>query len=180
MREIERELEKYPEDFVVGEEPTWWVMGSSKTEPPRKTERQQKSASSSGQRSQTADGSVPQQGAPSGGSQASDAVKIDNEIIDSIFRMNSGGDDDRWVIINPTAGHDTYTSFEGGITLGGATVNVKFNIDNNTGCPIIQTVFGPCLAEGKNATYWECMLRCLTSSLLHFEEKTSAEKTILS
>ena len=180
IHEIERELEKYPEDFVVGEEPTWWVMGSSKTEPPRKTERQQKSASSSGQRSQTAGGSVPQPGAPSGGSQASDAVKIDNEIIDSIFRMNSGGDDDRWVIINPTAGHDTYTSFEGGTTLGGATVNVKFNIDNNTGCPIIQTVFGPCLAEGKNATYWECMLRCLTSSLLHFEEKTSAEKIILS
>ena len=57
---------------------------------------------------------------------------------------------------------------------------MKFNIDNNTGCPIIQTVFGPCLAEGKNATYWECMLRCLTSSLLHFEEKTSAEKIILS
>ena len=28
-----------------------------------------------------------------GGSQASDAVKIDNEIIDSIFRMNSGGDE---------------------------------------------------------------------------------------
>ena len=45
IHEIERELEKYPEDFVVGEEPTWWVMGSSKTEPPRKTERQQKSAS---------------------------------------------------------------------------------------------------------------------------------------
>ena len=180
IHEIERELEKYPEDFVVGEEPTWWVMGSSKTEPPRKTERQQKSASSSGQRSQTAGGSVPQPGAPSGGSQASDAVKIDNEIIDSIFRMNSGGDDDRWMIINPTAGHATYTSFEGGITLGGATVNVKFNIDNNTGYPILQTVFGPCLAEGKNATYWECMLRCLTSSLLHFEEKTSAEKIILS
>ena len=97
MHEIERELEKYPEDFVVGEEPTWWVMGSSKTEPPRKTERQQKTASSSGQRSQTAGGSVPQPGASSGGSQASDAVKIDNEIIDSIFRMNSGGDDDRWV-----------------------------------------------------------------------------------
>ena len=113
IHEIERELEKYPEDFVVGEEPTWWVMGSSKTEPPRKTERQQKSASSSGQRSQTAGGSVPQPGAPSGGSQASDAVKIDNEIIDSIFRMNSGGDDDRWMIINPTAGHATYTSFEG-------------------------------------------------------------------
>ena len=94
--------------------------------------------------------------------------------------MNSGGDDDRWVIINPTAGHDTYTSFEGGITLSGATVNVKFNIDNNTGYPIVQTVFGPCLAEGKNATYWECMLRCLTSSLLRFEEKTSAEKIILS
>ena len=33
MHEVERELEKYPEDFVVGEEPTWWVMGSSKTEP---------------------------------------------------------------------------------------------------------------------------------------------------
>ena len=180
MHEVERELEKYPEDFVVGEEPTWWVMGSSKTEPPRKTERQQKSASSSGQRSQTSGGSVPQHGAPSGGSHASDAVKIDNEIINSIFRMNSGGDDDRWVIINPTAGHDTYTSFEGGITLSGATVNVKFNIDNNTGYPITQTVLGPCLAEGKNATYWECMLRCLTSSLLHFEEKTSAEKIILS
>ena len=180
IHEIERGLEKYPEDFVEGEEPTWWVMGSSKTEPPRKTERQQKSAPSSGQRSQTAGGSVPQPGAPSGGSQASDAVRIDNEIIDSIFRMNSGGDDDRWVIINPTAGHDTYTSFEGGITLGGATVNVKFNIDYNTGYPILQTVFGRVLQEGKSATYWECMLRCLTSSLLHFEEKTSAEKIILS
>ena len=127
MHEVERELEKYPEDFVIGEEPTWWVMGSSKTEPPQKTERQQKSASSSGQRSQTSGGPVPQHGASSGGSHASDAVKIDNEIIDSIFRMNS----DRWTIINPTAGHDTYTSFEGGITLSGATVNVKFNIDNN-------------------------------------------------
>ena len=150
MHEVERELEKYPEDFVVGEEPTWWVMGSSKTEPPRKTERQQKSASSSGQRSQTSGGSVPQHGAPSGGSHASDAVKIDNEIINSIFRMNSGGDDDRWVIINPTAGHDTYTSFEGGITLSGATVN----IDNNTGYPIIQTVFGCGMATAV------CFLMC--------------------
>ena len=35
--------------------------------------------------------------------------------------MNSGGDDDRWTIVNPTAGLDTYTSFEGGITLSGAT-----------------------------------------------------------
>ena len=180
VNEADRELERYPEDFAIGEEPTWWVMGSSKTEPPQKTERQQKSASSSGQRKQTSGGPVPQQGASSGGSYARDAVKIDNEIIDSIFRMNSGGDDDRWTIINPTAGLDTYTSFEGGITLSGATVSVKFNIDANTGYPIIQTVFGPCLADGKNATYWECMLRCLTSSLVHFEEKTSAEKIILS
>ena len=180
IHEADRELEWYPEDFAIGEEPTWWVMGSSKTEPPQKTERQHNSVSSSGQRKQTSGGPVPQQGASSGGSYASDAVKIDNEIIDSIFRMNSGGDDDRWTIINPTAGLDTYTSFEGGITLSGATVNVKFNIDANTGYPIIQTVFGPCLADGKNATYWECMLRCLTSSLLHFEEKTSAEKIILS
>ena len=136
---------------MVGEEPTWRVMGSSKTEPPRKTERQQKSASSSGQRrrSQTAGGSVPQPGAPSGGSQASDAVKIDNEIIDSIFRMNSGGDDDRWVIINPTAGHDTYTSFEGGITLGGATVNVKFNIDNNTGTQSYKLYLGRVLQRAR-------------------------------
>ena len=180
IHEADRELERYPEDFAIGEEPTWWVMGSSKTEPPQKTERQQKSASSSGQRKQTSGGPVPQQGASSGGSYASDAVKIDNKIIDSIFRMNSGGDDDRWTIISPTAGLDTYTSFEGSIPLSGATVNVKFNIDANTGYPIIQTVFGPCLADGKNATYWECMLRCLTSSLLHFEEKTSAEKIILS
>ena len=69
--------------------------------------------------------------------------------------MPSGGDDDRWTIINPTAGLDTYTSFEGGITLSGATVSVKFSIDANTGFPIMQTVFGPCLADGKNATYWE-------------------------
>ena len=172
--EADRELERYPEDFAVGEEPTWWVMGSSKTEPPQKTERQQKSTSSSGQRKQTSGGSTPQQGASGGGSSASDANKIDNEIIDSIFRMNSGGDDDRWEIINATAGHDTYTSLEGGITLGGASVNVKFSIDANTGYSIIQTVFGPCLADGKS------MLRSLTSSLVHFEERTCAEKIILS
>ena len=160
--EGERELDKYPEDFAVGEEPTWWVMGSSKAEPPRKTERQQRSSSSSGQRQQTSDGSNPQQGASGGWSSTNDANKIDNEIIDSIFRMNSGGDDDR------------------GVTLGGATVSVKFNIDANTGYPIIQTVFGPRLVEGKIATYWECMLRNLTSSLVHLEEKTSAEKIILS
>ena len=94
--------------------------------------------------------------------------------------MNSGGDDDRWEIISAAAGHETYTSFEGGVTLGGATVNVKFNIDANTGYPIIQTVSGPCLAEGKTATYWECMLRNLTSSLVRFEEKSSAEKIIIS
>ena len=68
IHEVERELERYPEDFAIGEEPTWWVIGSSKTEPPRRTERQQKSASSSGQRSQTSGGPVPQQGASSGGS----------------------------------------------------------------------------------------------------------------
>ena len=94
--------------------------------------------------------------------------------------MNSGGDDDRWEIINATAGHDTYTSFEGRITLGGASVNVKFNINANTGYPIIQTVLGPCLADGKNATYWERMLRSLTSSLVHFDQRTSAEKISLS
>ena len=152
-------------------------MGSSKTEPPRKTERQQKSTSSSGQRNQTSGGSNRQQGASGGGSSASAANKIDNEIIDSIFRMNSGGDDDRWEIINATDGHDAYTSFEGGITLGGASVNVKFNIDANTGYPIIQTMFGPSLADGKNATYWECMLRSLTSSLVHFEEKKVLRKS---
>ena len=149
FNEADRELERYPEDFAVGEEPTWWVTGSSKTEPPRKTERQQKSTSSSGQRKQTSGGSNPQQGASGGGSSASDANKIDNDIIDSIFRMNSGGDDDRWKIINATAGHDTYTSFEGGIALGGSSVNVKFNIDANTGYPIIQTMFGPCLSRWK-------------------------------
>ena len=94
--------------------------------------------------------------------------------------MNSGGDDDRWEIISVAAGHETYTSFEGGVTLGGATVSVKFNNDANTGHPITQTVFGPCLAKGKNATYWECVRRSLTSSLVHFEEKSSAEKIILS
>ena len=178
--EKERELERYPDDFADGEEPTWWVMGSSKTEPPQKTERQRKSSSHSGQGQQTSGGSNPQQGASSGWSSANDPNKIDNEIIDSIFRMNSGGDDDRWEIISAAAGHETYTSFEGGVTLSGATVNVKFNIDANTGYPIIQTVFGPCLAEGKTATYWECVLRNLTSSLVHFEEKSSAEKIILS
>ena len=35
IHEADRELERYPEDFAVGEEPTWWVMGSSKTEPPQ-------------------------------------------------------------------------------------------------------------------------------------------------
>ena len=149
VNEADRELERYPEDFAIGEEPTWWVMGSSKNGTAAGDSR---TASSSGQRKQTSGGPVPQQGASSGGSYASDAVKIDNEIIDSIFRMNSGGDDDRWTIINPIAGHDTYTSFDGGITLSGATVNVKFNIDNNTGYPIVQTVFGPCLAEGKNGS----------------------------
>ena len=174
IHEADRELERYPEDFAVGEEPTWWVMCSSKTEPPRKTERQQKSTSSSGQRNQTSGGSNPQQGASGGGSSASAANKIDNKI------GKRCSDDDRWKIINATAGHDTYTSFEGGVTLGGASVNEKFNIDANTGYPIIQTMFGPCLAEGKSATYWECVLRSLTSSLVHFEEKTSAEKIILS
>ena len=111
VNEADRELERYPEDFAIGEEPTWWVMGSSKTEPPQKTERQQKSASSCGQRKQTSGGPVPQQGASSGGSYASDAVKIDNEIIDSIFRMNSGA------IINPTAGLDTHTPHSKGVLL---------------------------------------------------------------
>ena len=41
----DRELERNPEDFDDGEEPTWWVMGSSKTEPPQKTGRQRKSSS---------------------------------------------------------------------------------------------------------------------------------------
>ena len=127
FNEKERELEKYPEDFADGEEPTWWVMGSSKTEPPQKTERQRKTSSSSGQRQQTSGGSNPQQGASGGWSSANDANKIDNEIIDSIFRMNSGGDDDRWEIIGAAVGHETYTSFEGGVTLGGATALTRLS-----------------------------------------------------
>ena len=110
--EKDRELERYPEDFADGEEPTWWAMGSSKTEPPQKTERQRKSSSRSGQGQQTDGGSYPQQGASSGWSSANDPNKIDNEIIDSIFRMNSGGDDDRWEITNTAAGHETYISFD--------------------------------------------------------------------
>ena len=94
--------------------------------------------------------------------------------------MNSGGDDDRWEIADVTAGYETYTSFEGGVNLGGATVSVKFNIDANTGYPIVETVFGPCLIKGKNATFWECMLRSLTSSLVHFDQKSRAEKIISS
>ena len=94
--------------------------------------------------------------------------------------MNSGGDDDRWEIGDITAGYETYTSFEGGVTLGGATVSVKFNINANTGYPIVQTVFGPCLIKGKGATFWECMLRNLTSSLVRFEEKSRAEKIVSS
>ena len=35
IHEADRELERYPEDFAIGEEPTRWVMGSSKTEPSR-------------------------------------------------------------------------------------------------------------------------------------------------
>ena len=50
------------------------------------------------------------------GSYASDAVRIDNEIIDSIFRMNSGGDDDRWTITNPTA-DSTHTPHSKGVLL---------------------------------------------------------------
>ena len=76
--EKERELERYPEDFADGEEPTWWVMGLSKTEPPQKTERQRKSSSHSGQGQQTSGGSNPQQGASSGWSSANDPNKIDN------------------------------------------------------------------------------------------------------
>ena len=57
-------------------------------------------------------------------------------------------------------------------------MSVKFNINANTGYPIVQTVFGPCLIKGKNAAFWECMLRSLTSSLVHFEEKSRAEKII--
>ena len=168
--------DKYPEDFTDGEEPTWWVMGATKTEPPQKSERQQQSSSSRPQHGQqTAGGSYPQQGATSGRASADDPNKIDNEIIDSIFRMNSGGDDDRSEIGDITSGYETYTSFEGGVTLGGAAVSVKFTINANTGYPIVQTVFGPCLIEGKDATFWECMLRNLTSSLLHFEEKTRAD-----
>ena len=121
-----------------------------------------------------------QQGVSSGWTSADDPNKIDNEIIDSIFRMNSGGDDDRWEIGDITAGYATYTSFEGGVTLGGATVSVKFNINANTGYPIVQTVFGPCLIKGKNATFWECMLRNLASSLVHFEEQSRAEKIVSS
>ena len=119
-------------------------------------------ASSSGQRSQTTGGSVPQQKASSWGSCASDAVKIDNKIIDSIFRMNSGGDDDRWTIMNPTAGHIHL------IRRG------YYSERRDCQCEVQH------IAEGKGATYWECVLRRLTSSLLHFEEKTSAEKIILS
>ena len=119
----------------------------------------------------------PQQGATRGRPSA-DPTKIDNEIIDSIFRMNSGGGhDNRWEIGDITSGYETYTSFEGGVTMGGAA---KFTINANTGYPMVQTDFGPSLIEGKGATFWECMLRKLTSSLLHFEEKTRAEKIISS
>ena len=45
---------------------------------------------------------------------------------------------------------------------------------------MVQTDFGPSLIEGMGATFWGCMLRKLTSSLLHFEEKTRAEKIISS
>ena len=178
--EKDRVLEMYPEDFADGEEPTWWVMGLSKTEPPQKTGRQRSSSSRPGHGQQTAGGSYPQQGASSGWTSADDPNKIDNEIIDSIFRMNSGGDDDRWEIGDVTAGYETYTSFEGGVTLGGAAVSVKFSINANTGFPIVQTVFGPCLIKGKNAAFWECMLRSLTLSLVRFEEKSRAEKIISS
>ena len=133
---------------------------TTKTEPPQKSERQQQSSSSRPQHGQrTAGGSYPQQGATRGraSADADDPNKIDNEIIDSIFRMNSGGDDDRWEIGDITSGYETYTSFEGGVTLGGAAVSVKFTINANTGYPIVQTVFGPCLIEGKDATFWECM-----------------------
>ena len=81
--EKDRELERCAEDFADGEEPTWWVMGSSKTEPPQKTERQRKSSSHYGQRQQTSGGSNPRQGASSRWSSANDPNKIDNEIIDS-------------------------------------------------------------------------------------------------
>ena len=94
--------------------------------------------------------------------------------------MKSGGDDDGWEIGDITSGHKTYASFKGGVTLGGATVSVKFTINANTGYPMVQTVFGPCLIQGKDATFWECMLRNLTSSLVHFEEKSRAEKIISS
>ena len=54
------------------------------------------------------------------------------------------------------------------------------NRRHNTGYPIVQTVFGPCLIKGKNATFWERVLRNLTSSLVHFEEKSRAEKIVSS
>ena len=73
-----------------------------------------------------AGGPVPQQGASSGGPHASDAVKIDNKIIGSIFRMNSGGDDDRWTIINPTAGHDTFQR--------GYQHRQQYRVPNHTNC----------------------------------------------
>ena len=138
--EKDRELERYPEDFADGEEPTWWVMGSSKTEPPQKTERQRRSFwawTANCWRVIPTAGSI----------EWMDVCRRSQQ--DSIFRMNSGGDDDRWEIADVTAGYETYTSFEGGVALGGATVSVKFNINANTGYPIIQTVFGPCLAKGR-------------------------------
>ena len=99
-------------------------MGSTKTEPTQNSERRQQGSSSRPQQGQqTAGGSRPQQGATSGRASADDPNKIDNEIIDSIFRMNSGGDDDRWETGDITSGYETYTSFEGGVTLGGATVS---------------------------------------------------------
>ena len=124
----DRALEKYPEDFTDGEEPTWWVMGSTKAGPPQNSEWREQSSSSRPQYgSQTAGGSHPQQGATRGRPSADDPTKIDNKTIDSIFRMNSGRDDNRWEIGDITSGYETCTSFEGGVTMGGAVVSVKFH-----------------------------------------------------
>ena len=95
-----------------------------------------------------------------------------------VLEIPAKGEDDRWIMPERHDANESFTIIEQCAAFGILNIGVSFVVHRKSGVVMPTTKFGPEVKAGKKASYWERYLRHLVTTLLIFDERRRADRTI--
>ena len=167
------------------ETPAWWrssgkahVAPKSKAMPKSSAASEQQGVPPSASSSSDNTGRAPWWASYQPTGKERDDGSVVNHTIQASLEISAKGEDDRWAMPERHDANESFTIIEQCTAFGNLNIGVSFVVRRKSGVVMPTTKFGPEVKAGKRASYWERYLRHLVTTLLIFDERRRADRSI--